>query len=208
MFGHHKAKREKRRMKREQESFNQQKNDWENQAPEREKQFNEQRKQQVGEKVAQTEATRNTAREKGRNDLKNFLKEDVEGLDPKHKQALQYEANKGIKRSYQNANRKLLGEQSQNGIGGQGGVGFSQQMTLQDMARQNQGQVTRDVNKLDHDIALKRQAQIFAGGEGEAAQALLDNQIAEDELSLMDEKKRQRSLEDQFYKQYQQFTRA
>ena len=208
MFGHHKAKREKRRMKREQESFTQQKTDWENQAPEREKQFNEQRKQQVGEKVAQTEATRTAAREKGRNDLKNFLKEDVQGLDPQHKQALQYEANKGIKRSYQNANRKLLGEQSQNGIGGQGGVGFAQQMTLQDMARQNQGQVTRDVNKLDHDVALKRQAQIFAGGEGEAAQSLLDNQIAEDELSLMDEKKRQRSLEDQFYKQYQQFTRA
>lgn len=200
MFGHHKAKREKRRLKREQESFNQQKTDWENQAPEREKQFNDQRKQQVSEKAAQSEATRSAAREKGRNELKNFLKEPVEGLDPQHKQALQYEANKGIKRSYQNANRKLLGEQGQRGIQGQGGVGFAQQMTLQDMARQNQGQVTRDVNKLDHDVALKRQAQIFAGGEGEAAQALLDNQIAEDELNLMDERKRQRSFEDQFSK--------
>lgn len=200
MFGHHKAKREKRRMKREQESFNQQKTDWENQAPEREKQFNDQRKQQVSEKAAQSEATRSAAREKGRNELKNFLKEPVEGLDPQHKQALQYEANKGIKRSYQNANRKLLGEQGQRGIQGQGGVGFAQQMTLQDMARQNQGQVTRDVNKLDNDVALKRQAQIFAGGEGEASQALLDNQIAEDELNLMDERKRQRSFEDQFSK--------
>lgn len=200
MFGHHKAKREKKRLKREQEAFNQQKTEWENQSPAREKQFNEQRKQQIGEKTAQSEATRSAAREKGRNELKNFLKESVEGLNPQHKQALQYEANKGIKRSYQNANRKLLGEQSQNGIGGQGGVGFAQQMSLQDMARQNQGQVTRDINKLDNDVALKRQAQIFAGGEGEAAQAMLDNQIAEDELNLMDERKRQRSFEDQFNK--------
>jgi len=200
MFGHHKAKREKRRMKREQESFTQQKNDWENQAPEREKQFNEQRKKQVSEKAAESEATRNAGWEKGINKTRDFLKEPVEGLDPQHKQALQYEANKGIKRSYQNANRKLLGEQSQNGIQGQGGVGFAQQMTLQDMARQNQGQIARDVNKLDHDVAIKRQAQIFAGGKGEEAQSLLDTQAAEDELNLMDERKRQRSFEDQFSK--------
>jgi hypothetical protein len=208
MFGQHAARRAKNRAMKAKQALNQQKAEWEKNAPARELEQQEAKKKMVADKTAQSEANRNSAFDKGVNKTEEFLKREVEGLDPKHKQALQYEANKGIKQSYQNANRKLLGEQAQNGIQGRGGVGFSQQMTLQDMARNNQNQVTRDVNKLDHDTALKRQAQIFAGGKGEEAQALLDAQAAEDELNLLDEKKRQRSLEDQFFKQYQQFTRA
>lgn len=202
MFGHHKAKRKKVRQKREEERFKKEKSDWEAGNPEREKQFNETRKQQVAEKAANSQQIRETGRQRGREDLTGFLKqhENMPGLDPEKKKALQYEANKGIKQSYQSANRKLLGEQAQHGIQGQGGVGYAQQRDLQRMARENQGQVSRDVTKLDRDLALKKMAAIFSGGEGEASQRLLDNQLAQDELELNDERKRQKGFEDQFSK--------
>lgn len=207
MFGYHAARRDEKRQQRQKELLNKEKADWEAGSPEREKQFNENRQKQIAEKTANSQQIRKSGRQEGREDLSNFLRqhENEPGLDPEKKKALQYEANKGIKQSYQAANRKLLGEQAQRGIQGRGGVGYSQQMDLQRIARENEGQVTRDVTKLDRDLALKRAAAIFTGGEGEASQRLLDNQIAQDELDLNDERKRQRSFEDEARKLF--FTR-
>ena len=208
MFGHHKAKREKKKSKREKESFTQEKQNWEKNAPAREKEASDFRNQQVGEKTAQSKAERDKATQEGRADLESFLAKEVQGMDPAKRQALQYEANKGVQRTHQAANRQLLGDQAQRGIQGKGGVGYAQQRDLQKMANEAYGGVERDLTKLDRDLALKKQAAIFTGGQGNAAQSQLDKQLAIDELELADEKKRQRNFEDQFHKQYQQFTRA
>lgn len=202
MFGHHQNKREKRRNKEAKASLKKEKMDWENQAPERQKQASDLQKQQVSDKASQAKEDRKIAREEGRSDLENFLKKDVQGLDPKKREAMQYEANKGIQRSMQSANRKLLGEQSQHGIVGKGGVGYAQQRDLQKLGMEAQGQAHRDLDKLNADQQVKKLAMIFAGGEGEAAQTQLDKQMAVDELQLADEKKRQRQFEEDFYRQF------
>jgi hypothetical protein len=200
MFGHHAAKRQKNRLKKQQESLNQEKSNWQAGGPQREKEMADFQNQQVSEKTAQSSADRQAAREAGRKDTEEFFKKDISGLDPEKKKVLQYEANKGIQRSMQAANRKLLGEQSQHGILGKGGVGYAQQRDLQKLGQEAQGQATRDLTKLDADLALKKLAAIYTGGEGHAATAGLDKQMALDELQLAQEKKRQRNFEDQFNK--------
>ncbi len=208
MFGHHKAERQKRKSKKEKESFTQEKQNWEKNAPVREKEASDFRNQQIGEKTAQSKTEREKSTQEGRADLEAFLAKDIQGIDPSKRKAMQYEANKGIHGAHELANRELLGDQARRGIQGKGGVGYSQQRDLQKMANEAYGGVERDLTKLDRDLALKKQAAIFTGGQGNAAQSQLDKQLAIDELDLADEKKRQRNFEDQFYKQYQQFTRA
>lgn len=201
MFGHHKAKRQKKRMKAQQAAFDQEKEAWKND-PIREKEASDLQNQQVADKSAQSKADRATAREEGRADTEAFLNKDIQGLDPVKRQAMQYEANKGIQRSQQSANRKLLGDQATHGIVGKGGVGYAQQRDLQKLGMEAKSGVHRDLDKLNSDLALKKKAAIFAGGEGHASQTQLDKQLAVDELQLADERKRQRKFEDDFYKQF------
>ena len=115
---------------------------------------------------------------------------------------MQYEANKGIQRSMQQANRKLLGEQGLHGITGKSGVGYAQQRDLQRMGAEAQAGVHRDLDKLNADLALKKLAASFNIEQGEAAQSQLDKQIALDELNLAEERKRQRFFEEQANKQF------
>lgn len=163
----------------------------------KEKEASDAQKQQVNEMSAESAEKRKIAKEAGRTDTEEFFKKDVEGLSPEKRKAMQYEANKGIHRSHQAANRKLLGEQSQKGIMGQGGVGFAQQKDLQKMAMEAEGGVVRDLDKLNSDLAMKKLAAMFAGGEGAATQAQLDDQLALDQLQLAEEKKKQKFYEDQ-----------
>jgi hypothetical protein len=72
------------------------------------------------------------------------------------------------------------------------------------MAQQAQGQSNRDIEKLDADMGLKHMAAMFAGEQGEAAQALLERQLAMDALRLEEDKRRAREYEKL---SYQQFTR-
>jgi len=199
MFGHHKAKRENRRLKRE---IGRQKEQTEANNPEKLKETADQQTSQANEKAAQAKSERQKSREEGRADTEAFLAKEVAGLNPQQRQAMQYEANKSIQRSHQAANRRLLGDQASHGIIGKSGVGYAQQRDLQKLANEAQGGVERDLTKLEHDLALKKKAAIFAGGQGEAAQSQLDKQTALDELRLDEERKRQRFFEDQALKQF------
>lgn len=185
MFGHHKIKVKKHKKKR--------------MSSEKHAQLENQK---ISDKVAQSKANQTMAREEGRADTESFFNKDVQGLDPKKRQAMQYEANKSIQRNQQSANRKLLGDQATHGILGKGGVAYSQQRDLQKMGDEAKAGVHRDLEKLNSDLATKKQAAIFAGGEGRASQAHLDQQSAANELALSKEKKRQRKFEDAFYKQF------
>lgn len=162
----------------------------------------EKQNRQVAEKTQQSKADRKQGYAEGRERSEELFSRDVQGLDPVKKQAMQYEANKGIQRSQQQANRKLLGDQASHGIMGKSGVGYSQQRDLQRMAMDANSGVQRDLDKLDSDQRNKNRAAMFGIEQGEASQNQLDKQMAIDELQLGDERKRQRFMEDQFYKQF------
>lgn len=191
MFGYHKARRAEKKAKKAQASYEKSQNDYQD-SPE----AMEAQNKQVAEKAAQSKADRNTARKEGAAYAEEVLGRKYEGLNPQNKQAMQYEANKGIQRSMQSANRKLLGEQASHGIVGKGGVGYAQQRDLHKLGVEAKGGVTRDINKLDNDLALKKMAAAYNIEQGEASQAQLDKQLAIDELQLADEKKRQRAYEE------------
>lgn len=157
---------------------------------------------QLTQKVDQAKKDRNTARQEGREYSKDVLNQEMQGLDPVKRQAMQYEANKGIQRSMQQSNRKLLGDQALHGIAGKSGVGYAQQRDLQRMGSEAQAGVHRDLDKLNSDLALKKLAASFNIEQGEAAQSQLDKQLALDELQLADERKRQRFFEEQANKQF------
>lgn len=198
MFGQLKAAREKKRLGRAQQEFDIKQKEFEAGAPEREKQALAQQQAQIAEKSKYANEQAEKGRQAGRADIQGLMNDpNIHGLDPEKRKALQYEAQRGLDRSFQNANRQLLGEQNMRGIRGQGGVGYAQQRDLQNMALEAQGGVQRDLTKLDADMRLKNIAAQFAGGEGRALQELLNQQVAADELQLMDERKRQRAMEDQ-----------
>lgn len=203
MFGHHKQKREKKRFKQEQEEFKKKQDAYSANQLDMESRREKEKDAQAVEKAAQSAAEREKGYASGIQKVKDlYADESIVGLDPKKRQAMQYEANKGIQRSMQSANRKLLGDQASHGIVGKGGVGYAQQRDLQKLGAEAQSGVHRDLDKLNADLRMKNLAATFAGGQGEAAQAQLDKQLALDELNLSEEKKRQRLLEDQIYRQF------
>lgn len=203
MFGHHKAAREEKKLMKSKQDLNRQKNKFSKGTQDREKKAAEMQQSQVAEKTAKAAEERKNAYGVGNQRIRDLFNDPtIMGLDKTQRQALQYEANKGIQRSHQSANRKLLGDQATHGIQGRGGVGYAQQRDLQRMAQEAQGGVHRDLDKLNSDLRMKNIAAIFAGEQGEAAQSQLDKQTAIDELQLADEKKRQRMFEDRFYQQF------
>lgn len=154
----------------------------------------------VAGQVAESKAERGKAREEGIEYARNLFHTEKEGLSPEERRAMQYEANRGIQRNMQSAERKLLGEQSQRGIHGKGGVAYAQQRDLQRQGREAEAGVHRDLDRLNADLAKKKIASMFAVGQGEAAQTQLDKQLAQDEINLEKERNRQRKSEKEFTK--------
>jgi hypothetical protein len=151
---------------------------------------------EIDKKVEKAKQERSASREEGWKHGEDIMARKTVGLDPEQRRALQYEANKGIQRSMQSANRRLLGDQGQRGIGKGSGVGFAQQLELERAGRDAQGTADRDITKLDKDLELKKKAAIFNVSQGEAAQTQMDRQRASDDLQLYEERKRARAIEE------------
>lgn len=154
--------------------------------------------ERIPQEMAKAKEIRQQGRAEGKQYAEDVLSRDVQGLSPKQRNAMQYEANRQIKRASQSANRRLLGEQSRHGIVGRGGVGYAQQRDLERLANEARGQSIRDIDKVDQDLALKKLAAMFNIEQGEASQSQLDRQMAMDQLNLENERKRQRHMENQF----------
>ena len=132
-------------------------------------------------------ANRAADTQRGRQDAQNFFNQEQKGLTDKQRHAMQYEGERQIDREHEKARQALLGQQGQRGIGGKSGIGYAQQRDLQNMAAEARGAVTRGVQLADADQALKKQAAIYAGGQGESALAALDRQAAQDDLRYRQE---------------------
>ena len=203
MFGYgivnkKKQKHEKRKFKREKESFQDEKNRFGAEKPELERQNNLEMRNEINRHTQESKANRQQAQREGLKYGEDLFNREVQGLTPGQRKAIQYEASQRINRDTQSAERKLLGEQGRRGIGAKSGVAFAQQQELARAGQEAQGQVSRDTEKLNADLSLKKLAAMFNVSQGEAAQSQLDRQMAIDELELSSEKKRQRAIEEQF----------
>lgn len=205
MFGHHKRRREKKKIKSQRKDLERERKELSESTPERQKEQDQYDASQIESKTQQSRETREAGQQRGRKYSEEFMARPVQGLDPAKRKALQYEANKGIERSMEGADRKLLGDQSTRGIMGKSGVAYAQQRDLQKMGNEARAGVDRDITKLDSDQQLKNKAAMFAMEQGEGAQSQLDRQMAIDEMEHANEQKRQKNFENRFY---QQFTRV
>lgn len=198
MFGYHAARREERRAKKAKESLEAEKAHLLENTPEKEKEAMDWQNQQVADKTQQSKADRATSRQEGKEYADEVLSRNYEGLTPEQRLQMQTESHKHVKRAAQSANRNMLGEQSQHGIVGKGGVAYAQQRDLQKRASEAEGQAMSDINKLDADLALKKLAAAFGIEQGEVSQNQLDKQMAIDEIQLNQERKKQKYYEDKF----------
>lgn len=197
MFGHHKAKREKKRAQKQQEVEN---NLTQNAQKENQSSIN--KESALEEKVKKNKEHTQNAKKEAHANYEEFMNRKVQGLAPEARNAMQYEAQRGIQRSAQAANRKLLGEQSQAGIGGRGGVGIAQQKELNRLANEANYGVVRDLDKLDVDLQNKNRAAMYAYEQGEISQDQLNREIGLEELEYEEEKRRQRQFEEAYYRQF------
>lgn len=188
--------------KDQQKELDRQKAEWEAGAPQRQQELDTYNQNKVAADTEQAKLDRQKARAEGKQYAEDVLNRDVQGLDPKKRQIMQYEANKQIQRGLQSANRKMMGDQSMRGITPKSGVAYAQQKDMQRLANEAQGAANRDIESLDADMALKKLAAMFNIEQGEASQAQLDKQMAADDLRMENERKRQKEYEDRFYNNY------
>jgi hypothetical protein len=173
------------------------------------KQEKKQEKRELQHEKAYVSKTAHKAREKrehaterGMQRTREIFGKEEQGLTPAQRSAMQYEAERQIGRGHQAQRRQLLGEQAQRGIVGKGGVAYAQQRDLARGASEQKGQVQRDLDKLNADLALKKQAAIFAGGQGEAALAGQEREQALNELRHRNERKMQKAQLERFSRSF------
>jgi hypothetical protein len=188
----------RRKLHKQRKAFRREKAQYEAERPGRDIEDQNAMNMAVNKEAQEAKAMRHQGRQEGRAYAQDVLGQDVQGLTPKQRSAMQFEANKNVQRQVQGANRKLLGEQGRRGIAGRSGVGFEQQREIQRSGHQMQGQAARDLDRLDADLALKKLAAGFNIEQGEAAQNQLDRQIAQDRQELAAEKRRNRGQENKF----------
>lgn len=129
----------------------------------------------------------------GHDYAQKIMNEDTPGLTSPQRSAMQYEAERQIDRGHEVASRRLLGDQSQRGIVGRGGVAYAQQRDLAERAQEARGGVNRDLNKLNADLALKKKAAQFAIAQGETAAQGLEREEAADALAMSEKRKKDRA---------------
>ena len=165
-----------------------------------EAQTNEALKTEAFKNAQDMKEDRKTARGEGKQYAEELFNRNIAGLNPQQRQSMEESGRHSINRQMQGMERNLLAKQGKHGI--KGGAAYAQHADLARAAVDAQGQMQRDLQSLDSDLALKKLAAMFNVEQGEAGQAQLDRQLALDELKYEEEKKRNRLLEEQFNRQF------
>lgn len=156
--------------------------------------------QSTANKLARMKKERQEAEEEGYKRGEEFLNRPVQGFSPEERATLQYERERDVDREQKAANRKLLGEQGMRGIVGRGGIGEAQRRELANAGQAARAGVTRDLDKLSSERALKRQAQIFSMGQGASTQAQTDRQMLENQRNYEKEQRDAERREKKLFK--------
>jgi len=192
MFGYHKAKREKKKAKKAQEQARQEIERMSQQQPA----YDEKVKESAAEQAQQFREEREQGRQRGREYGEELIGRDIQGLTPTQRRSMEESAQKKLNRESQGLQRRLLAQQGSRGV--KGGAAYAQQADLARATGEAQQQYMRDIDQMDADIALKKLGALFGIEQGEAAQSLLDRQLALDMARMDDERKRQRPYESKF----------
>lgn len=199
LFGYFtRPKKERKKLKKERAAFESERNAFRAQRPQAEKEDEEVREKQITQNAQKSKELRQTGRQEGRKYGEELFNRNVQGLTPEQRRNSEFESEKRINRDLHAKEKKLLGEQGKRNIGNRSGVAFAQQQELRRDADEAKGQAKRDLENLNADLALKKQAAMFNVEQGEGAQSQLDRQLAADELDLNRERKRARHLEDDY----------
>jgi hypothetical protein len=144
--------------------------------------------------------TESLGREEGKKRGEEFLSRNFQGLTPQQRQEYESQANRKINREVEKNQRELIGKQGRSGL--RGGSAYAQKADLARLGHEARQDAQSSIRNLDTDLSLKKMASQFAIEEGGAAQRLLNEQLALDELRLDEERKRQRRYEQQFNRNF------
>lgn len=156
--------------------------------------------QSTANQLAKMKKDREAAEESGYKRGEEFLNRPVQGFTPQERSTMQYERERDVDREQKAANRKLLGEQGMRGIVGRGGIGETQRREIANAGQAARAGVTRDLDKLSSDRALKRQAQILSMGLNESTQQQADKQLLESRRNYDKEQKAASKREKNLFK--------
>jgi hypothetical protein len=198
MFGHHHRKRERKKLRRERSAFETERKAFEAQRPAAEAQDRTTEAQRVSEVLQRKRAAREERGRYGIEQGEALLNRNVQGLTPREREAMSVEANQRINRNLHAAQGKLATAQPHRATVGISRTRDAQHRSLQREAQEQQGQVQRDIDRLEADQRRRHLAALAAYQQGEMALGEADEEKAEQELKHENELKRQRAREEQF----------
>jgi hypothetical protein len=143
---------------------------------------------QIDELASSSQKRQDLSRESGRKYAKDFMSQEVEGLNPKQRLALQESANAQIGGDLAGARRQLAAQQGRRGVSG--GAAFAQQQEINKAAQDKQSEFQRDLTNLDAEQSMKKLAALFNIEQGFVGQDLYNEQAARDLLESREEKQR------------------
>ncbi len=155
-------------------------------------------KERARKEAEEIEKKRKESRIEGRKYAEEVLSRDIQGFTPSQRRAMEEGGSRRIGREFQGYQRQLLAQQGRRGV--RGGAAYAQQADLARMAQESKQQMMQDIEQASADAALKKLAAMFSIEQGEAAQSALDRQLALEEIRLEQERKRQRMLEDKYFR--------
>src|SRR5271169_2333010 len=191
MFGHHQAKREKKRLTRQNEALQAEVDRFKDNDKNG---FQEHQQQILSQEEAQKERDR-IARLEGQKIQEEFMGRDWKGLDPVHRASLQESANAQIAKDVGSYEKRLLAQQGHRGV--RGGSAYAQKRDLARLGTEAQQQTGRELTNLDANTRLNNMAAAYNVEQGEVAQGGIRHQMAQHDVESYDQKKYQKWLAEQ-----------
>lgn len=127
-------------------------------------------------------------REEHRKRGEEFHARKFTGLTPEERARQESDASRKINRQVQGQQRELIGKQGHHGL--RGGSAYAQKADLARLGNEAKNEAFSAIQGRDQDLALKKMASQFAIEEGGAAEHVLNEQEAMNQLLLENERKR------------------
>ena len=107
-------------------------------------------------------------RQEGRTEFQNYAAQPHQGLNAAHKASLIGAGRDRLAQQAASAHEQALSRQGQRGV--MGGAAFAQKAAINKSHRDEEREVTRDVENLDQDVARQNMAAGWLAGEGRSAE--------------------------------------
>ena len=160
----------------------------------------DQMQNQVDDMVGKEDARLDAKKEGHRQQAREDLSQDLGGMSPGRKQALEETANRQIQNHLGNYSRMLRSSAGASGI--RGGAANALQDELQSQGMEARNQFLRDFRDKDEDVAMQKLAAYLSTIEGRTAGDILQRQQMQDWLTGQEDKRKQAQSGSSFNKYY------